>query len=370
MSAGILRCIAHGDGEWQPNNRTSVPYQLSPNFMPKWESSSWWWGCEGACCRKGCATCLHKPGSIRPELKYDWRPTGPGCQAMPQASMEQLRAAWCEKFAGRKIVFVGDSIQGQFFSSFAHQVGYVSSAVNASSQCCKMMFGGGSHECDLTAKLCSHGPQGVRVRYIRNAYLYLSPETNAAGRHLGNPNCDWIDEAQPLRIGGADRIVLSSGMHVRAGVETIGGRLKDTLRQLAALMPSGDLRDGLASRLIYRSVHAPMYNCSTLRDPMSPDQADALQARIHAPAASEAHLDRYNWSKFAIMEDIAKTALAPWSVPYLDVYRATSMRPGGYNLLRPRGSRHAVIDCGHYCLPGPLDEWTRLLLVAMLNHGP
>ena len=95
---------------------------------------------------------------------------------------------------------------------------------------------------------------------------------------------------------------------------------------------------------------------------MTPSALEAYRGSLD-PALE----DRYNWSKFGTMEVLAKAALKPFGVPYLDVYRATSMRPGGYNLLRPRGSRHAVIDCGHYCLPGPLDEWSRLLLLLLLR---
>ena len=40
-------------------------------------------------------------------------------------------------------------------------------------------------------------------------------------------------------------------------------------------------------------------------------------------------------------------------VPYINTFVATSLRPGGR--LHPD-------DCNHFCLPGPVDEWTRLLL--------
>lgn len=266
MAEGMFRCLAHGDGSWHFSNRSRPRYTLSPTFMPGWEKSLWWWGCEGACCKKGCATCFHDKHSVRPELLWDWKPEGDGCDALPAASFDQLRVAFCDKFAGRSILFVGDSIQGQFFSSFAHQVGYVDSKVGANS-CCKMMLGGGAHECDVTATLCSKAKgRGVRVRYLRNAYLYLEKVTNAAGRHLGNPNCDWIDEARPVSEGGVDRIVLASGMHVRAGVEAIGLRLNSTFRQLAALSDTtaagAPSAPPLASRVIYRSIHSPMYNCT------------------------------------------------------------------------------------------------------------
>ena len=381
-SASLRHCLAHGEGSWIFKNITSPPYTLGTSvsyrgseaktgsFMPGWADSKWYWGCEGKCCKKGCATCYpHPDTALRPELMYEWAPAGPHCDAgLPSRSADgrlpptsALSAKFCEHYAGRSFLFVGDSIQGQFFSSFVHQVGYIRAVYNNTvNDCCKYMYSGGAHECDVTAILCTDEPQTrVRVRFLRNAYLYLNPATNAAGRHLGNPNCDWIDEARDEQT----TLVLASGMHVRAGVEGIADRLNKTLYELEDLVPDGALK--LRHRLIYRSIHAPMYNCSKLKDPMSPAEAASYGEEV---VAMDPTLDRYNWSRFALMETLAKAALKPANVPYLDVYRATSMRPGGYNLLRPRGSRSAVIDCGHYCMPGPLDEWGRLLLL-MLLHG-
>ena len=36
----------------------------------------------------------------------------------------------------------------------------------------------------------------------------------------------------------------------------------------------------------------------------------------------------------------------------------TAQRPGGHMPAR----KAAGGDCAHYCLPGPIDEWVRLLL--------
>ena len=45
-------------------------------------------------------------------------------------------------------------------------------------------------------------------------------------------------------------------------------------------------------------------------------------------------------------------------VAYLDVTRATAMRPGGRHSARK--------DCVHWCLPGPVDDWARMLLAWWL----
>jgi hypothetical protein len=128
--------------------------------------------------------------------------------------------------------------------------------------------------------------------------------TDKAGRHLGNPNCDWDDEVvngmSRGRPSGADAIVLASGMHVRGGWEQIHGRLTATLHALAAL--------NATKRVVYRSVHAPMYNCTSIRDelgdPMSPALAHDYQ-QLRAGVGG----DKYNWTSFAAMESLAKAAV-------------------------------------------------------------
>ena len=56
---------------------------------------------------------------------------------------------------------------------------------------------------------------------------------------------------------------------------------------------------------------------------------------------------------------------------YLEAFNMTKVRPGGRRgvLDRERNALKGkfVEDCVHWCLPGPLDEITRLLL-AYLNH--
>jgi hypothetical protein len=117
---------------------------------------------------------------------WEWQPSGKHCAGAPLPKRElmetsQLATQFCSKWAGRSLVFVGDSIQAQFFTSFVHQVGFVKSVANTSSACCAMMYGGGSHECDLTVTLCGGA---VRARFLRNHFLYLdrARSTSTAAR--------------------------------------------------------------------------------------------------------------------------------------------------------------------------------------------
>ena len=60
---------------------------------------------------------------------------------------------------------------------------------------------------------------------------------------------------------------------------------------------------------------------------------------------------------------MAAASGGPWqtsSAPYLDVYYATSLRPGGHRPAMGAGGKGT--DCMHYCLPGPIDDWARLLM--------
>ena len=74
--------------------------------------------------------------------------------------------------------------------------------------------------------------------------------------------------------------------------------------------------------------------------------------------ASDERLARYHWAEWAGQNTIARQVTRAHNLTYLDVHHATSMRPGGHMPAR----KSSAGDCGHYCLPGPIDEWVRLLL--------
>ena len=62
---------------------------------------------------------------------------------------------------------------------------------------------------------------------------------------------------------------------------------------------------------------------------------------------------------------VARSMATSLGASFIDVAAPSALRPdgamGGY---WPAGDSRQR-DCVHYCLPGPIDEWTRLLLALL-----
>ena len=113
-------------------------------------------------------------------------------------------------------------------------------------------------------------------------------------------------------------------------------------------------------RVIWRGTAASIPHCWTKRDPL------AAPFRFDFGAQPALLQDRgvklFGWHRFGPQAAVARGIVERAGHAYLDTYTQTAMRPGGHH-----PSRH---DCVHWCLPGPPDEWTRLLLLLLLHGSP
>ena len=108
-------------------------------------------------------------------------------------------------------------------------------------------------------------------------------------------------------------------------------------------------------RVVYRGTHASLYRCETYPDPITGD--GHVNALTHATHLHRSNANSwYGWRNVYGHHRLDQDLMAGLGVPYLNTFVATSMRPGG---------RLHPLDCNHFCLPGPLDEWTRLLLAFL-----
>lgn len=209
--------------------------------------------------------------------------------------------------------------------------------------------GSGANELDMSITLCHEGAKAVTARFIRNELLWLNATENARRRHadrkLGAPAlmlCDWHTAARE-----ADLYVLNRGYHSLIDLNIMRELhdLNSTVGALAVLAGTTSSQP-LTERLVYRGTHASSRACTSRTDPETRPWAEVdslLRSRANA---------QYNWRGIASQGDIARAVLGPHGITYLDTYVATGMRPGG----RMPGS------CNHFCLPGPIDDWVRLLL--------
>ena len=167
-------CLANGNGMWHsraPDAREA--FILSPTFLKdpsgrRFDQSHWWWGVCDSYDR-------NKPPALRPAMQYHWAPEGRGCHALRHdqprlPSVDELAASFCRQHANTSILFVGDSIQGQLFTTFAHLMGYVEVVEGFSNPCYAFKYPKGAHEVDVTARLCGGS---VTARFLRNEVLLL-----------------------------------------------------------------------------------------------------------------------------------------------------------------------------------------------------
>ena len=351
-----------------------------------------------------------------------------GCFATLALLRSQPRfATWAgQKWAGRSVLFVGDETQMQFFQSFANIVGAGTQSeirdatvgqsappgvfVDENRACRDWaeQHGGSSGlsglDMDVEMRLCERGDyKGVRVRFIRNELLWTDSARNAAARHHAKgvhpaaaeaiaseaateatrgakvvdaptstnrappqarqPSlflCDWF----PAAVAAADLLVLNRGYHITGtNVARLRADLNHTFDQLtraihwrqgrrrAGSLPSSPL-------IVYRGTHASLHHCADFADPMTSNVSGHLHPvayalRLHRANANTKHAWHMVYPHHRLDQDVAN---AHGGVTYLNTFTATSLRPGGR--LHPN-------DCARWCLPGPIDEWSRLLLALI-----
>ena len=101
--------------------------------------------------------------------------------------------------------------------------------------------------------------------------------------------------------------------------------------------------------------------CKRMRDPLPApfeyNLSDPTTLASRAVAAFKMHTGKPTNQAAREVTD-AHAAAQGVFLAFLDVYRATAMRPGGRHTARK--------DCTHWCLPGPVDDWARLALAWWL----
>ena len=218
-------CLAFGQGSWRKNPASVSEKYLVPtdSYLPKFNQSSWWWGtCDDDLRR----TLWSGNSSRRPpreELSYEWsRTQGPGCEALNRGrseppSLEHLAKAFCEKWRGRRLLFVGDSQQAEIYTSFVQLVGLVNTTYNTKNPCYlrKLHYGAvgrGSQEIDVQAQLCESAPGGVVASFKRNEALHVDKATLSIILNYKNKPamvCEWVEEAL-----ASDFVLLNRGMWI------------------------------------------------------------------------------------------------------------------------------------------------------------
>lgn len=137
--AAAATCFAHGEGRWValPEDATE-PYLVDPAVRMGRREAKWFGRCDADINEKNRS--LMRPA--RPAVRWRWEPTGNGCAALqgeptsgstsysaaasnlgdaghksaPLPPLGALACAFCARWAGRAVLFVGDSVQGELLT--------------------------------------------------------------------------------------------------------------------------------------------------------------------------------------------------------------------------------------------------------------
>ena len=260
----------------------------------------------------------------------------------------------CSLLAGREVVFVGDSMQMHFYTSFAM---LLSPNRNDTRHLLRSRFVAPTTVCD------GH----VILRAAREDWLTLPWRPDHVASSTGLPslsetNGHWLSTLQADSV-----VVLAVGAHYFPPE-----KLMPHLQQVAAALRRAAKE--LRVRLVLRSMVSGHPNCSgrgALSD-LPARHRDYLAQRLHAAGAS--FWERYKWRELDSMrEDVDSIfANADADTALLDAHAPAAERPdlrvGAF--LRPGYAHPAQLDCLHFCVGDPegvYDTWA-LTLVNMIQE--
>ncbi|GJP35596.1 hypothetical protein CLOM_g20094 [Closterium sp. NIES-68] len=137
-----------------------------------------------------------------------------------------------------------------------------------------------------------------------------------------------------------DIFVMNRGAHY-AEDDVFIPELRETMLALRTHFPN--------ALIIYRNTPPGHVNCTQYWEPIP---------RRQSPEELP-----YNWGDFKRQNEMAREIVEAAGAVYLDVDAMTSLRPDGHL----GKNRRYKVDCLHYCLPGPIDLWTRMLYNVLLE---
>ena len=212
-----------------------------------------------------------------------------------------------------------------------------------------------------SATVCSATPEAaVTVQYVANEYSIINASLKGgAGQIACDAQCDGLRCKRQLPFLAYARrsrfVILTTPppAETRGYGGSVAEEVRNTLETLATLRPR--------PRVLVRSPiqSFPPGLCKRMVDPL----AKPFEYNLTDPSHQRAIL-RFKMHLGKQGNEEARAAVYAYAaahgkhVAYMDMFRATSLRPGGRHSARK--------DCTHWCLPGPIDDWVRLALAWWL----
>lgn len=401
MPTSLPSCLADGAGQWVPSPSPTLSplYDRGPAAsktgglpFPQWS-------------KHDSRLCAPHPSSVA----HTWKPA---CtHPLLDIPHRDLPAHFCRRLAGTRILIVGDSIQMQWFYALASWLNVAlrrrgptnhthSAATTASGipwspstsgsglapgatydtfeSCGAVSPVGDTSNATSVVSFDIAGrvhvcPEGsVSLHYLRNLHAAVNHSTDTAhvvGSNSRSCIADPADRHQPWLAAAtqSDVVVLGAGAHYVQD-HLLAANVDRTLAALARLPNK--------PRVLWRGTAAAIPHCRGLPDPLESPVTFEGGKCVHArhpfaaikrmrKACDEAH--GYHWHRFQAQSQLVRRLVEAAGHAYIDTYVQTALRPGGrwFNIYNYQN------DCLHWCFPGPADEWSRLLMVWLLNaHGP
>ncbi|XP_037454571.1 protein trichome birefringence-like 19 [Triticum dicoccoides] len=350
-------------GQWVPDDEPSYYTNLTCPFIDDLQN----------CMKFG------KPGLDL--MRWRWKPDG--CD-LPRFDAGRF----LEAMRGRSMAFVGDSLARNHVKSLLCILSQVAEPVELVT----------ATETDVTRRAVRrdfhYGSHGFNVSLFWSPFLVKANLSNAAlGLGLWDVHLDTADARWAAHIADFDYIVLSgtnwffrpsvyyaggravgrnggaSGAH-NATETPVSGAVRAAFRTaLGAIMA----REGFRGKAVVRTVTPAHFengewntggDCVRTRPLRRGERArDAVVAEFRA-----AQVDALRETEAATQRNRSGAELR-----LLDITEAMELRPDGHPSRYghpPGGSVEGsfVVDCLHWCLPGPIDLWSELLFHMLAAH--
>ncbi|CAI5512751.1 unnamed protein product [Closterium sp. Naga37s-1] len=291
---------------------------------------------------------------VRESLKYRWNVSSK-CGPWREFDSSEL----VRKLAGRRLLIVGDSLNGMLFAALRNALFMGFSRTSSQKRrnllpnCvptdslpgfCEQWgreIAAGAHHALCVEDTCAD----ASVAFVRSDALDPSPNltlawpkligfpwlhvlngTSKGGEQDGGNGGQGEDTSSEKRVAA---IVLNRGAHYTED-EQLVSELNTTLSAIRAIAPH--------VLLVYRNTPPGHANCKHHSKPLRYRQ-DAAQLPHH-------------WGDFGRQNELARRVVERHGGVYWDVDTATGLRPDGHVMLKDGRA-----DCLHYCLPGPADTW-------------
>ena len=258
----------------------------------------------------------------------------------PNKSPESLNwnpLQMCKVLNGRNVLFVGDSMQSQFFFSYisAH-FGYGIHGTKSSPESVESL------EANLNGKcysLCPFDSRNYKDGCVMPVEINCGPELPSYSVSFVRSNefsdFNWIGR---IKTVNASVIFMNTGAHPRPDEELLT-QLNNTFAYLFANFP------GIS--VVYRNTPYGHPNCKIHTLPLNESEKKNISWNGIPTSFKWDHFDEINDK----VSDLISKKFS--QILYIDIAHSTNYRADAHSF---ENENHSP-DCLHYCIPGPTFEW-------------